>query len=407
MENLALPLHRLAQKPADISRVFNSVVEVLALGKDSQDRLIGSTRAIEGGIRWLEGAHILAVDDSEINLEIAVALLQQQGATCHTCSNGQEAVDWLLAKPDAPDAVLMDVQMPVLDGLAATRLIKSHAALKSLPVIALTAGALDSERLRAKAAGMDDFLTKPLEPLDVVKLLRRKIGLYRGKWPRVVLSQTHEGAASLDAPASQPWPEILGINKTLAMASSSNSIELFNKLLALVQKNYSAWGRTWLELASQKGAGVNADLCASLHKLRGSAGMLGAAELAAVAEQAESAVLAGSVLPMEAVQRVAKVLDELLTHIEDYMSVLMPNETVVPDVGPLTQAGRKRLTMLTELLSRCDLDAIDLGLALRQELVSLLGQDDTEGLLQKIDELDFDTAHALLISRLQPPELAA
>ncbi len=407
MESLALPLHRVVQKPADMSRIFNLVVEVLALGEDSQDRLIGTTSAIDGGIHWLQGARILVVDDSEINLEIAVALLRQQGASCHTCVNGQEAADWLLAHPDEVDAVLMDVQMPVLDGLQATRLIKSHAAFKSLPVIALTAGALDSERLRAKAAGMDDFLTKPLEPLDVVKLLRSRIGLYRGKAPQVVLSHSDEGAVSLDAPASQPWPDIAGIDTTLAMAYSSNSVVLFNKLLALVQKNYSAWGATWLELANQKGAGINADLCASLHKLRGSAGMLGAAELAAVAGQAESSILGGTVLPVDAVRRVAKVLDDLLAHVEDHMCVWIPNETLVLDAGPLTQAGREKLATLAGLLSKCDLDAIDLGLALRQELVSLLGHDDAERLLQKIDELDFNTAHTLLISKLQPPELAA
>lgn len=400
MESLALPLHRVIQKSADMSRIFNAVVEVLALGKDSQDRLIGSTRVIEGGIQWLQGARILVVDDSEINLEIAVALLRQQGATWHTCVNGQEAFDWLLAHPDEVDAVLMDVQMPVLDGLQATRLIKSHAAFKSLPVIALTAGALDSERLRAKAAGMDDFLTKPLEPLDVVKLLRSKIGSYRGKVLQVALTQSDEGANSLDKPASQPWPDIPGIDTALAMAYSGNSVVLFNKLLALVQKNYSAWGVTWLELARQKGAGINADLCASLHKLRGSAGTLGAAELAAVAKQAESGVLGGSLLPLEAVQRVAKVLDDLLSPVNDHISRMKSNETVVLDAVSLTQAGRDKLKTLAELLSTSDLDAIDLGLTLRRELVSLLGQDAAEGLLQKIDELDFTAAYALLISRL-------
>lgn len=400
MQHLALPLHRVVQKPASMSSIFSTVIEALALGKDSQDRLFGTTGAIEGGIQWLQGAHILVVDDSEINLEIAVALLRQQGATCHTCLNGHESVEWLLAHPDEVDAVLMDVQMPVLDGLAATRLIRSHAAFKSLPMIALSAGALDSERLRAKEAGMDDFLTKPLEPLNVVKLLRSKIGMYRGKAPQAVLTPPDGGTDSLSSPASQPWPEISGIHAKSAMGNLGNSVDLFNRLLALVRKNYSGWGVTWIELAHRKGAGINTDLCASLHKLRGSAGMLGATELAAVAEQAESAILGGTVFPLEAVQRVAGVLDALLAQIDDHISLLMPNEIVVLDPGPLTQAGRDKLATLAELLCKSDLDAIDLGLALRLELVSLLGLDDAEGILQKIDELDFKTAHALLINKL-------
>jgi len=407
MLSLALPLHRVIQKPADMARIFSSVVEVLALDEDSQDRLIGTTRAIEGGIHWLQGSRILVVDDSEINLEIAVALLRQQGATCHTCVNGQEAVDWLLAHPDEVDAVLMDVQMPVLDGLEATRRIKSHAAFKSLPVIALTAGALDSERLRAQAAGMDGFLTKPLEPLDVVRLLRSRIGWYRGKAPQVVLTPSDDTGASWDPPASQAWPEIAGIDTALAMAYAGNSLALFHKLLMLMQKNYSAWGVTWLELAKQKSPGINADLCASLHKLRGSAGMLGAVELATVAKHAEGAILDGTVLPTDAVQRVAQVLDDLLAHVEDQIFVWMPNEIVVSNAGPLTQAGKNKLATLAELLAQCDFDAIDLGWELRVELVSLLGQEDAEGLLQRIDNLDFTAAHALLVSGLQPPELAA
>lgn len=400
MKRLALPLHSVVQKPASMSSVFSAVIEALAQGEDSQDRLIGSTGAIEGSMQWLNGARILVVDDSEINLEIAVALLRQQGATCHTCLNGHDSVEWLLAHPDEVDAVLMDVQMPVLDGLAATRLIRSHAAFKSLPVIALSAGALDSERLRAKLAGMDDFLTKPLEPLNVVKRLRSKIGLYRGKAPQVVLTQPDGGAVSRSSPASQPWPEISGIHAKLAMANLSNSVDLFNKLLALVRKNYSGWGVTWFELAHKKGAGINTDLSASLHKLRGSAGMLGAIELASAAEQAESAILGGSLSPLEAVQRVAGVLDALLARIDVHMSYLMPNEIAVLDPGPLTQAGRDKLATLAELLCKSDLDAIDLGLALRLELVSLLGLDEAEGILQKIDELDFNTAHAVLINKL-------
>ena len=78
----------------------------------------------------------------------------------------------------------------------------------------------------------------------------------------------------------------------------------------------------------------------------------------------------------------------------------MSNETAVLSAGPLTQAGRDKLATLAGLLSKSDLDAIDLGLALRMELVSLLGQEDAEGLLQRIDELDFNTAHTLLACRL-------
>jgi two-component system, sensor histidine kinase and response regulator len=173
-----------------------------------------------------------------------------------------------------------------------------------------------------------------------------------------------------------------------------------------VQKNYSTWGVTWLELADQKGVGINSDLCASLHKLRGSAGMLGAAELAAAAERAESSILDGSVLPLEAVQQVAKVLDELLARVERHTERRESGGPWMDAPGVLTSSGRKKLHTLAEMLARCDMDAIDLGLALRQELVSLLGQDGAEELLQKMDELDFNAAYSRLINQLQQSDVA-
>ncbi|QHE75801.1 hybrid sensor histidine kinase/response regulator [Hydrogenophaga sp. PBL-H3] len=401
MELLALPPHSTVGKPLDVSSIFNAVIEAMAKGDDFQDRLIRKTRAMDGGVRWLQGARVLVVDDSELNLEIAVALLQLQGADCHTCCNGQEAANWLMSNPDSVDAVLMDVQMPVLDGLAATRLIKSHAAFESLPVIALTAGALDSERHRAIAAGMDDFLTKPLEPLEVVKVLRHRIGLRRGKVPSVAVVQFDERDLAAGRADSQPWPEIPGINSALAKACSSNSLALFKKLLTLLQKNYSTWSATWTDLTHHKDAEIGSDLCASLHKLRGSAGMLGATELAAVAEQAESATQQASITPAQAVRRVADVLDELLVQLALRSDLEVPKEHAQPATFTLTPAERDQLGLLAEMLARRDLDALDFAVERKRELTCLMGQAAAEDILHNLDDLDFDAAHILLLDGLQ------
>lgn len=401
MELLALPPHSSVGKPVEVSSIFNAVMQAMARADDAQDRLIRNTRAVDGSVRWLQGASVLVVDDSELNVEIAVALLQLQGAHCHTCSNGQEAADWLISNPDAVDAVLMDVQMPVLDGLAATRIIKSHAAFESLPVIALTAGALESERLRAAAAGMDDFLTKPLEPLEVVKVLRRRIGLRRGQVPDVALVHSDAKEGAVGGPESQPWPEVPGIDNALARAYSSNSVVLFKKLLHLVQKNYSHWSATWTDRAHQKNADISTELCASLHKLRGSAGMLGAAHLAAVAEQAESALQQASINPDHAVRLVAHVLDELLIQVARQTAINVPVEPTQPAEFTLTSTGRDQLDVLADMLARRDLDAIDFVATVKRELTCLKGQKAAEGILHSIDDLDFSSALALLLDKQQ------
>ncbi|HZV09449.1 MAG TPA: response regulator, partial [Novosphingobium sp.] len=102
----------------------------------------------------LEGVRVLLADDSEINVEIARRMLELEGAQVVTAANGREAVDAVMAREGRFDVVLMDVQMPVLDGLNATRRIRSGLGLRQLPIIALTAGMLTSQRQEALACGM-------------------------------------------------------------------------------------------------------------------------------------------------------------------------------------------------------------------------------------------------------------
>jgi len=110
----------------------------------------------------IRGRRILVVDDNPVNQEIVCELLTEEGILVHVASNGQEAVD--LVVPGAFDLVLMDMQMPGLDGLAATRLLRSTPGLQTLPILAMTANAMREEREACLAAGMNDHLAKPVEP---------------------------------------------------------------------------------------------------------------------------------------------------------------------------------------------------------------------------------------------------
>ena len=119
----------------------------------------------------LEGLRVLEVDDNAMNRMLAQRALKLEGAEVTLASDGQQALDILKARPRDFDAVLMDVQMPVMDGLSATRAIRADAALARLPVFALTAGVLPEEREAALSAGVTDFLTKPLELPRLVEAL--------------------------------------------------------------------------------------------------------------------------------------------------------------------------------------------------------------------------------------------
>lgn len=121
----------------------------------------------------LDGLRILAVDDNRINLYLLQKLLQRAGASVILAADGQQAVQTLEASPHAFDVVLMDIQMPVLDGLSATRVIRTDLGLADLPIIAVTAGVLVEEREAAMAAGMNDFVAKPVDLEHLAEAIRR------------------------------------------------------------------------------------------------------------------------------------------------------------------------------------------------------------------------------------------
>jgi CheY-like chemotaxis protein len=120
----------------------------------------------------LAGLRVLLVEDNLINQMVARELLGAQGALVQLAENGQLAVDALLAQPAGFDVVLMDLQMPVMDGLQATRHIRQQLKLTQLPIIAMTANVMASDRDDCLAAGMNDHIGKPFNVTDLVARLR-------------------------------------------------------------------------------------------------------------------------------------------------------------------------------------------------------------------------------------------
>ncbi|WP_374675758.1 ATP-binding protein [Ideonella sp.] len=121
----------------------------------------------------LRGLRVLVAEDHPVNMLIATELLSSLGAQVTPARDGGEAVRLCLQSPDSFDVVLMDLHMPVLDGLAAVRALRRDARTASLPVVAFSAAALDNERALARAAGMNGFLAKPMQPQELVRLLAR------------------------------------------------------------------------------------------------------------------------------------------------------------------------------------------------------------------------------------------
>ncbi|MBK7002600.1 MAG: response regulator [Rhodoferax sp.] len=125
--------------------------------------------------RSLEGLCVLLVEDNAINAMVAMRTLQGRGAVVHHAENGQLALDYLRVHASDVHAVLMDIQMPVMDGLTATRLIRNELGLRQLPIIAMTANVMESDQQASMDAGMDAHVGKPFDAAHLAATLRQLV----------------------------------------------------------------------------------------------------------------------------------------------------------------------------------------------------------------------------------------
>jgi len=267
----------------------------------------------------LAGLRVLVVDDSEINREVVRQALELEGVEVSLASDGRPALEWLRLHPGACDAVLMDVQLPDLDGLAATRLIRSELGLGSLPIIALTAGVLPRQRQQALDAGMNAVLSKPVKLAEMTRLLQQWTRIPAEPSPRGAgaPAASQDGPPALGAPLQAPpqasaqaleFPAIAGIDRVMATSIFCGNRTLFLKTLGRFQDGFARLGT---EAAQLLRAGDRETAARQLHNLRGNAGSLGANDLMEQARSLEEAIDRGETGLDEALARLQQDLDAL------------------------------------------------------------------------------------------------
>ncbi|MCB1954437.1 MAG: response regulator [Rhodocyclaceae bacterium] len=334
----------------------------------------------------LAGVRILVVDDSDINRDIARRLLRLEGATVGMAAHGQEAVDILRGTPEAYDVVVMDLQMPVMDGFAATRAIRSDARTAKLPIVALTAAAMPNERENATEAGMNDFITKPIDPERMLFVIQRLLGR-SGLWPnRADAKATPVEPATLGAP--EAWPDIAGIRSSESQARLGGDVELLRSLLRRLFEEFA-------DACEQVGHLIATDpaLAAQrLHKLRGIAGNLGAEQIAHQAGELETHIRNGELAGHEtAAAALATDMRALRAAAADFLASA-PAEAGSSDVA-LDDA---QLAALDRELADYDLSALDRFAGLAPALATRLGARQVEELKRRLEDLHFDEVRAAL-----------
>ncbi|RLT94002.1 ATP-binding protein [Ketobacter sp.] len=232
----------------------------------------------------LSGVRILVVDDNQINQEVAVGLIEDSGASIVTVDNGKEAMDALAES--AFDLVLMDCQMPVMDGYTATRQIRSGLsgeAARKVPIVAMTASAMAGDRERCMLAGMDDYITKPLEPAELEPKLVYWINQIKRRHPIVAGGPIAKPRAADATPVA--LAEFPLLDREALLRRVRHKPEREQEMIAIFCE-VSPARVAELEAAIQQGDGPR--VAALAHALKGSAGSLGAVRVQQLCQTLEA-----------------------------------------------------------------------------------------------------------------------
>ncbi|HJV51797.1 MAG TPA: PAS domain S-box protein [Noviherbaspirillum sp.] len=331
---------------------------------------------------------ILLVEDNEINQQIAGELMQLAGIAVDVAGNGRIALEQLLdAGPEHYGMVFMDVQMPEMDGLEATRRLRADARFADLPVIAMTAHAMVEERDRCFAAGMNDHLSKPISPAELYRAIAR--------WcPQHVVQQEDAPQAAARA-AAEPELVIEGIDVQDGLARTLGNRAFYLEMLERFcesQHDTVAGIRQTLEQDR-----VLAERMA--HTLKGVAGLLGAQQVQELSMQVEAAIRSGAVL--SELDPLLDTLDVTLRALFAAITAALPKPAEAAETaeaGPDSHDTVDRdqaqalVSQFALLLEQCDSEALDLMQQAGATLAAALDDDTWQEIEHAARQYDFDAA---------------
>ncbi|PUA96946.1 signal transduction histidine kinase [Acidovorax sp. 107] len=400
-------LSLMLSKPVSPSQLFDAAMQALGGQARSSDGRGSQTPRRGAHLSAIAGARVLLVDDNDLNQQVGAELLTGAGLVVDVAQNGQVALDMLAQAPY--DLVLMDMQMPVMDGLTATRHLRQNPAWAQLPVLAMTANAMSRDRDLCLEAGMNGHLAKPIDPDELFASLLQWIA------PRATgAAEAHNAGTGLQGqaagnssnPQASPPPapvpstddalrHIQGLDVTAGLRRVLDKRPAYEGLL---RKFVAGQAHAVQATRSALAAGQHDEAQRAMHTLKGTAGTIGATALAALAQRVEEAI---------ANQAAPDAVDSLLQPVEATCQALVaalqqavPAEDLASagaaEGQPIdTAAARQLVTQLDALLSDDDSDAIEVFKQSATTLQALLGP--VYGQMKRaLDSYDFVGALAAL-----------
>ena len=389
-------------KPVTASMLLDAVIDARQCRDQPHLSAVGRLQTPVGTPR-LAGLRLLIAEDNLNNQQVARELLEGEGASVQIANNGQEAVEAVAAADPPFDVVLMDLQMPVMDGFTATVRIRQDLSETTLPIVAMTANAMASDRDACLAAGMNDHVGKPFDLDQLVALLLRV-----------------SDRASTATPPAAPTPAT-ALPADLLQAAVAAGVDLSAALKRLGGKRavYERMLRNSLPefealpslLAQQLASGATQEAGRTLHTLKGVAATLGAAGLSAEAGAAEQALATGATpdaaaphaaAATAALQAALPALRALLARLQAAELAATPEAATHSRLDPA--ALHAALVELAGLLSNFDMRATEQVSTLREHAGPHF-RPELQGLEDAVGALDFEKAATLcqaLLAQTQP-----
>ena len=357
-------------KPVNPSLLFDAAVQVLS-GKQVAAAAAPGESIDLAGIR---GARVLLVEDNELNQQVATELLTQGGLVVELAEDGQVGVRMVAENPY--DAVLMDMQMPVMDGVTATQEIRKDERFKDLPILAMTANAMEGDRERCLEAGMNDHIAKPIDPDTMFKTLLEWIPAGEREYVPAESDQSDDqGVGVSSGPEQTPTgtdalETIAGLDAAAGIVRVAGKRDFYEKLVRQFAVGEEARSVETIQGQLEEGKGEDAERTA--HSLKGVAGTLGAGELQQRAQGLEAAIREGQAqVEIDShLTSVQEELDRLVNSIQEALGVETQEDQTdgeadfdpstvenLPELIEALEVEKARVEELSETLTINDIEA--------------------------------------------------
>jgi PAS domain S-box-containing protein len=373
----ALGVNVFLPKPITASSLFDAVVQAQGA------RVHAARRQLDAPLEREFDARVLLAEDNDANQMVASELLGRLGIELEIANNGREAVEMVTASPGRYAAVLMDVQMPEMDGLAATRALRDIPLLRDLPIIAMTANAMKADLDACLAAGMNDHVTKPIERKALLQTLRRWLPA-RAKSPAAA-------PAGSTAQASADVPTLDGIDVAGSLERLGLEFESLRRMLIRFADGRDAM---FEPLRTAMAAGDAAAVARHAHAIAGASGNLGADQLRAAAKALERAGRDGeqdlAVLHRDLETRAAVVFNSI-----DRLRNAAAPASADPDSLFVPVEARSALVRLQTALGDFDLSAATSALAELETVDMPHAASVLSRLRRHVDSYEYDEARMI------------